>query len=357
MLHGASGDGVFLGDFGAADVTTCTRETGMTAEQCEQFLLMAGLPTVPDLQTAVIRGTLKAAILYAGTKGCSYGAQAYGVPMPVAKAGCAYLIGKVMPYVTRLLDAIGQPAMLKGSMLIGLGPMFSRPCQSAAELKPGEHLVRVVDWMAQRDGAPFRCELNVAVLRPRDKPVENIVYVPCEVMPTGVDHDMLPRGVAACRDRDGVVRPIGRKSPQAIPGLYTERHKPGERWPAALEQNPWQGDIARPSVSAMGLTTAPTTAPAGASYPTGSIGAYDVKLGVFRIASPAGLSGAAAYREVATSPTLPKGVAEVDLATYEKQTGTRPWYKKGSTWAVVVTGSAAIAAGVVVVSRRRRRRR
>lgn len=80
------------------------------------------------------------------------------------------------------------------------------------------------------------------------------------------------------------------------------------------------------------------------SYPKGSIAAFDPKLAKYRIAAPvAGLSGfgAAAFRQVATSSTVPTGVRMVTMSEFESETGTRPWYKSWKTY--------AIAGGVAVV--------
>lgn len=88
-----------------------------------------------------------------------------------------------------------------------------------------------------------------------------------------------------------------------------------------------------------------TTMPVRPAVVPGSIAAFDPKRGGYRIAVPglSGLSGPAAFTEVAVQASVPPGVQEVPLKTFETQTGTaKPWYKNP-----LVLGG--IAASVLVV--------
>lgn len=62
--------------------------------------------------------------------------------------------------------------------------------------------------------------------------------------------------------------------------------------------------------------------PGVGTYPPGSITAL-APTGVWMIAAPIGAS----FSIVGQSPMAPPGVTVVDYATFQKQTGTAPWYK------------------------------
>ena len=99
------------------------------------------------------------------------------------------------------------------------------------------------------------------------------------------------------------------------------------------------------------------------------ITAYSKKRGVWRVAMPTGLAGGigvagldgvclagacglgAPYQETPPSAAQPPGATVVDESTFEKQTGTRPWYKKPLVWAAIAGGAAAIGGGAWFVLR------
>jgi hypothetical protein len=345
--EGVSFEGAELGADETVSVASCQRSTGLTAEQCGEFMALANLPAVDPVSSMIIRGAVRAAILTYGTKACAAAAQGQGVPGPLAKPACAWMIGKIMPAVSRVLELVGEPVTLKAEAL--WGPPFSRPCASAAELRPGEHFVPA------SPARPSRCSLNVAVLRPRDKPVAAMVYIPCERMPKGALQDVFPRAIAFCRNRDGRTTPTGLKTPTNSPGFYTERFKPDAGyWPSMLETWPYTDDLSMQAMSVAAMAPLERFASVGAqTFPAGSIAAFDPAIKAYRIAAPVGLSGAA-YREVATAKIQPSGVTMVSLPTYQEQTGTRPWFKNWKIWAGVGAGIAVLAGTGYAVSRLRR---
>lgn len=101
-----------------------------------------------------------------------------------------------------------------------------------------------------------------------------------------------------------------------------------------------------------------TPAPAPKATATKGITTFDK--GLWRRAVPTGLSAAAGlgggfgepYREVAPATARQGADTLVDVKTFEKQTGTRPWYRKPLVWAAIAGGAAAIGGGAYLVMRK-----
>jgi len=83
-------------------------------------------------------------------------------------------------------------------------------------------------------------------------------------------------------------------------------------------------------------------APAAAQYPAGAITAFAPKRGGWPVAVP---MGQGRYRIAEVAAAAPAGVPVVDLKTFEKRTGTAPWYRTGWGIAAIVIGGAAVVGG------------
>jgi hypothetical protein len=114
------------------------------------------------------------------------------------------------------------------------------------------------------------------------------------------------------------------------------------------------------------LALSPPTVPLAAlrppvRYPPGAIAAFDPKIKRYRVAIRIGtvLSGIGAssvtHFEVQQPKTLPVGVPETTLFTFQKATGTLPLYKNPLFWTAIGVGAVAVGGGSYVLYRRRRR--
>lgn len=99
-----------------------------------------------------------------------------------------------------------------------------------------------------------------------------------------------------------------------------------------------------------------------ASYPTGTIAAWDPGMRKFRIAVPAsqvaaaqaqglaGLGQGDGYVEIAPQAIFPEGASAVPLDEFQRRTGTgKKWYRSGTFW--LWTGLAVAATAAVVKSK------
>lgn len=131
------------------------------------------------------------------------------------------------------------------------------------------------------------------------------------------------------------------------------------------------------SIVPIKATMATSTPSSSQSYPAGTIYAYSVKLGRYRIAVPrmpgmagfgiaeagvfgdcvfgdCGLGADAAYTEVAPSASPPPGGTATTESDLEKKTGTQPWYKKPLVLAAIAGGVAVVGGGSYFLVRRKR---
>jgi hypothetical protein len=117
--------------------------------------------------------------------------------------------------------------------------------------------------------------------------------------------------------------------------------------------------------------TPPVVPLAKSRYPEGTIAAFDVAIGQYRIAIPVGTQlptqlaglgasgalGAAAptHNEVALDLTVPPQVPVVPLKALQVQTGTLPLHKNPKFWIAIGVGVVVVGGGGYVLYRRRRR--
>jgi hypothetical protein len=111
------------------------------------------------------------------------------------------------------------------------------------------------------------------------------------------------------------------------------------------------GKMLLPKISAnlLNRLQLPGTYPAGTIYTASSKQPGMYRIGVPR-AMTAGLGNAlgstAPYQEVTASATPPANATQVDESTFDKQTGTQPFYKKIWFWAAV--GGGVLATGTII---------
>jgi hypothetical protein len=169
----------------------------------------------------------------------------------------------------------------------------------------------------------------------------------------------------------GAILLVKPPSPPPIPGTVTVTSTPPPSTPGtavtAIFLRPAAGGAAAPGA-------APGTAPAPQAYPPGTIAAFSVKLGKYRIAIPKtalyGVAGLGVtddrgccisgdcglgqtHTEVAPGATLPPGAKQVAEEELDKATKPTPFYKKWWFW-TAIGGAAAVGGGTFYYVRRKK---